>query len=78
VKKGNESTEKQALDWNPQRTRRKERLKQIWKMTTLEEAGKCDKMWSKVGGQQSDGDASQITYVPNGTNRYPASCMNSI
>jgi hypothetical protein len=40
-------SEKQALDWNAQGARRRGRLRQTWKMTILEEAGKCN-AWSKV------------------------------
>jgi hypothetical protein len=43
-----ESIEKQALDWKPQGARRRERLKETWKRTILEEAGKCGKTWSEV------------------------------
>jgi 1,2-phenylacetyl-CoA epoxidase catalytic subunit len=43
-----ESIEKQALDWNLQGTRRRERLKETWKRTILEEAVKCGKTWSDV------------------------------
>jgi hypothetical protein len=52
----NESIEKQALVWNVQGIRRRDVLKQTWKMTVLEDAGKCGKTWSEVeevGGQQS-------------------------
>jgi hypothetical protein len=45
---GNESTEKQALDWNPQGTRKKGRPKQTWIRTVLEKPRKCGKTWSKV------------------------------
>jgi hypothetical protein len=48
LRNGDESIEKQALDWNLQGTRRRERLKETWKRTILEEAGKCDKTWSDI------------------------------
>jgi hypothetical protein len=48
LRKNDGSTEKQALDWNPQRVRRRGRLKQTWKRTVVEAAAKCHKMWSKV------------------------------
>jgi len=37
-----------------------------WKRTVLEEAGKCYKTWSEVQRLDSntDGDASQMSYVP--------------
>ena len=75
MRKGDESTEKQVLDLNPQGTRRRERPKQTWKRTVLEEAVKCGKTRSEVkklggGGTQSDGDPSQMPNVPNGTNVY--------
>jgi hypothetical protein len=37
-----ESIEKQALDWNPQRARRRQRPKETWKRTVLEEEGRCE------------------------------------
>jgi len=43
----NESTEKQAVDWNPQETR-KGRQRQTSKRTVLEEAVKCGKTGSEV------------------------------
>ena len=43
LRKRGESIEKQALGWNLQGTRRRERLKQTWKRAILAEAGKCNK-----------------------------------
>jgi hypothetical protein len=48
LRKGDEFIEKQALDWNVQGARRRGRLRQTWKMTILEEVGKCGNAWSKV------------------------------
>jgi hypothetical protein len=48
LRKGDESVEKQALDWNLQGARRRGRPKQAWKRTIVEEAGKCGKTWSEV------------------------------
>ena len=44
---GNESTEKQAMDWNPQETK-KGRQRQTSKRTVPEEAVKCGKTRSEV------------------------------
>ena len=38
-----------------------------WERIILEEAGKCGKTWIEVGMQESDGDASQMACVTNGT-----------
>ena len=43
LRKGDESIEKQALDWNPQGARSRERPKRTWKKTALEEKGKLGK-----------------------------------
>jgi hypothetical protein len=48
LRKEDESTEKQALGWNPQGARRRGRPKQNLKRTVLEEAGKWSKVCSKV------------------------------
>ena len=43
MRKGDESIEKQVVDWNPHGDRRRGQSKQTWKRTVLEEAGKWDK-----------------------------------
>ena len=46
------------------------RPKKYWTRTVLEEAGKCSKTWARLRGWWaigSDGNASQMPYVPNGT-----------
>jgi hypothetical protein len=48
LRKGDDSTEKQELEWNPQAARWRGRPKQTWKRTVLEEARKCGKTWSEV------------------------------
>ena len=71
LRKRDESTDKQALDWNPHEARRRGSPIQTSKRAVFEEAVKCGKIWSDVkrgGATQSDGDASQMPYVPNGTN----------
>jgi hypothetical protein len=76
LRKGDESTEKQALDWNPQKARRGGRPKETWKRTVLEGAeneeiyGARLRSWRAT---ESDGDASQLSYVPNGTKGYTTS-----
>jgi len=40
LRKGDESTEKQALDWDPYEARRRGRPMQTWKRAVLEEAVK--------------------------------------
>jgi hypothetical protein len=63
------------LDWNPQEARGRRRTKQIWKMSVWEEA-ECEakhgvslRCWRTIG---TDGDASQISCVPNGAKEYTA------
>jgi hypothetical protein len=73
VRHGDESIEKQTLGWNPQGARRKERPKQNLKRTLLEEAGNESKHGVRLRGwwaTDSDGDPSQMPYVPNGMNYY--------
>jgi hypothetical protein len=43
LKKGDESIEKHELDLNLHGIRRRERPKETWRRTVLEEAGKCGK-----------------------------------
>jgi hypothetical protein len=69
LRKGDESIEKQTLDWNPQGPRSRRRPKQAWKRTLLEEAGKCGKTWS-WRATESYRDASHMPHVPNGTKGY--------
>ena len=60
VRNGDKSTEKQALDWNPQEARRRERPKQTWKRTVLEDAENAAKRGARLRGwlaTDSDGDA---------------------
>jgi hypothetical protein len=47
-RKGDESMEKRALDWNPHGARRRGKPKQTWKRTVLEEAGKWGQTWREV------------------------------
>jgi hypothetical protein len=54
LRNGDESFEKQALDWNLQGARRRGRLKQTWKRTIMEEAGKCGKTWNQVRDWQGN------------------------
>jgi hypothetical protein len=54
LRKGDESVEKQALHWNSQGTRSRERPKQAWKRMVLETAGKCGKTRSEVKRLASD------------------------
>lgn len=70
LRKRDKSTEEEALDWNPQGTRRIRRPQQNWERTVLEDALKCDKTWSEVkkwAGHRVNGDASEQPCVPNGT-----------
>ena len=79
-RKGDESIEKQALHWNPQWARRRGRPKQTWKRTVLEEATKAAKHRARLRGWQataSDGDASQMPYVPYRTKGYTATVSNN-
>jgi hypothetical protein len=48
LRKNDGQTEKQALDWNLQGVKRRERPKQTWKRTVVETAAKCCKTWSEV------------------------------
>jgi hypothetical protein len=53
-----------------QGARRRRRPKQTWKRIVLEKAGKCNTTCSEVTrlrATESDGDASQMPYVANGT-----------
>jgi hypothetical protein len=70
LRKEDECIEKKAIDLNPQGTRRRGRPKQTWKRTVLEEAEKCGKTGSRLRdwrATESDGDASQMSCVSNGT-----------
>jgi hypothetical protein len=56
LRKGDESTAKQALDLNPHEAKRRGRPMQTWKSTVLEEAVKRGKILSevkKLGGENT-------------------------
>jgi len=48
LRNGDESFEERALDWNLQGAKRRGRLRQTWKRTIMEEAGKRGKTWNQV------------------------------
>jgi hypothetical protein len=48
LRKNDGRIEEQALDWNLQGVKRRERPKQTWKRTVVETAAKCCKTWSEV------------------------------
>jgi hypothetical protein len=48
LKKGHEAIEREALDWNPQRKRRRGRPRHMWRKTVHNEALEKGKSWSEV------------------------------
>jgi hypothetical protein len=48
VRKGPTAIENQALNWNPQGQRRRERPRMTWKRKVAEEAGEAGKIWKEV------------------------------
>ena len=48
LRKGNEAIEREVLDWNPQRKRRRGRPKQTWRRSVHNEALEKGKRWSEV------------------------------
>ena len=48
LRKGDEAIAKEALDWNPQGKRRRERPKQTWRRSAHNEALEEGKSWGEV------------------------------
>jgi hypothetical protein len=48
LRKGNETIEREALDWNLQGKRRRGRPKQTWRRSVHNEASEKGKSWSEV------------------------------
>ena len=48
LRRGNGEIAKQALDWNPQGTRKRGRPRRTWRRSVLEEAEKGGRQWSEV------------------------------
>jgi hypothetical protein len=48
LRKSDDAMEKQAIDWNPQRTRKRGRRKTTWKRTVCDETGHDGKTWGEV------------------------------
>jgi hypothetical protein len=48
LRKGHEAIEREALDWNPQRKRRRGRPRLTWRRTVRNEALEKGKSWSEV------------------------------
>jgi hypothetical protein len=48
LRKGHETVEREALDWNPQRKRKRGRPRHKWRRTVHNEALKKAKSWSEV------------------------------
>jgi hypothetical protein len=47
LRKGHEAIEREALDWNPQRKRRRGRPRHTWRRTVHSEALEKEKSWSE-------------------------------
>jgi hypothetical protein len=54
LRKGNEAIEREALDWNTQEKRRRDRPKQTWRRTVHNEALEKGKIWSEVKRRARD------------------------
>ena len=50
LRKGNDDLAKQALDWNPQGTRRPGRPAETWSRTVRTEARNAGKTWNEIKG----------------------------
>jgi hypothetical protein len=48
LRKSDDALEKQALDWNPQRARKRGRPRTTWKRTVCDEIGHHSKTWGEV------------------------------
>jgi hypothetical protein len=48
LRKGNEATEREALDWNPQGNRRRGRPRHTWGRSVHSEALEKGKRWSEI------------------------------
>jgi hypothetical protein len=48
LRKGHEAIEREALDWNPQRKRKRGRPRHMWRRAVHNEALEKEKRWSEV------------------------------
>ena len=51
LRKGDDDLAKQALDWNPQGSRRRGRPAETWSRTVKSEAQSAGKTWNEIKGQ---------------------------
>jgi hypothetical protein len=57
------TTEKTALDWNPQSYGRRGRLKRMWRRTVEGEIRNTGRSWNEVKGIAGDGNALKIGHM---------------
>jgi hypothetical protein len=69
LRKGNEATEREALDWNPQGKRKRGRPKQTWRRSVHNEALEEGKSWGEVKKLARNRQRFADTLCPQGDNR---------
>jgi len=60
LRKETGATEKTALDWNPQRCRRRGKPKRTWRRTTEDEIRSTRRSWNEVKGVAGDRNAWKL------------------